>query len=37
VAEVVGDELEAPKVNGFTLGETTARQVLTIDSDGDHR
>jgi hypothetical protein len=35
--EAVGNELEAPKVNGFTEGEAIVRQTLTVDSDGDHR
>jgi hypothetical protein len=33
--KVVGDELEAPKVNGFTEGEATTRQACTGGSDGD--
>jgi hypothetical protein len=36
-AEVVNDELEVPKANGFTEGESTTHQTFTIDSDGDHR
>jgi hypothetical protein len=35
--EVVGDELEVPKVNGFTEEESTTHQTFTINSDGDHR
>jgi hypothetical protein len=36
-AEIVGDELKVPKVNGFTKWESTSRQMLTVGSDGDHR
>jgi hypothetical protein len=36
-AELVGDELEAPKANSFTDGEATTHQAFTVDSDGDHR
>jgi hypothetical protein len=35
--EEVGNELEILKVNSFTEGESTARQMFTVDSDGDHR
>jgi hypothetical protein len=37
VAEVVNDELEVLKVNGFTKGESTACQTFTVDINGDHR
>jgi hypothetical protein len=33
--EVVGDELEVPKMNGLTEGESTARQMFTVSGDGD--
>jgi hypothetical protein len=36
-AEVVSNELKAPKTNGFTEGEATACQALTVDSDVDRR
>jgi hypothetical protein len=36
-AEVVGDELETPKSNGFTEGEATSRHTFTVNSDGDRR
>jgi hypothetical protein len=34
-AEVVGDELKAPKVNSFTKEEGTAHQTLTIGGEGE--
>jgi hypothetical protein len=34
-AEVVDDELEVPKVNGFFERESIVRQTFTIDGDGD--
>jgi hypothetical protein len=34
--ETIGDELKAPKANGFTEGKAIARQVLTA-SSGDER
>jgi hypothetical protein len=34
-AEVVGDELKAPKVNGFTKEEGTTHQTLTIGGEGE--
>jgi hypothetical protein len=34
--EVVDDELEALKADGFTEGENIIRQALTIRSDGEH-
>jgi hypothetical protein len=37
VAEVVGDKLKPPKVNGFIEGEATACLMFTIGSDGDRR
>jgi hypothetical protein len=36
-AEIVGDELKVPKANGFIEGKSTAWQMFTINSDGDHR
>jgi hypothetical protein len=36
-SEVVGDQLKVPKVNGFTEGESIARQTFTVGSDGDCR
>jgi hypothetical protein len=35
--EVVGDELEVPKVNDFAKGEQIASQTFIVSSDGDHR
>jgi hypothetical protein len=35
-AEAVGDELKAPKVNGFAEGEDTAHQAFTIGGNGEH-
>jgi hypothetical protein len=35
--EIVGDELKAPKVNGFANGQATTHQIFTIDGDGEHR
>jgi hypothetical protein len=36
-AEVVGDEIEVLEVNGFTEGESTTRQTLTVGSEDDCR
>jgi hypothetical protein len=36
-AEVVGDELKVPKVNGFTKGESIACQMFTVATNGDCR
>jgi hypothetical protein len=36
-ADTVGDELKAPKSNGFTKGEATAHQTFTVGGDGKHR
>jgi hypothetical protein len=36
-AEVVSDELEVPKANGFAKGESTALQTLTVGGDDDCR
>jgi hypothetical protein len=33
-AEVIGDELQAPKVDGFTRGESNAGLVIIIGDDG---
>jgi hypothetical protein len=33
---VVGDELEAPKVNDFVAGEATACQALSTNGDNEH-
>jgi hypothetical protein len=35
--EVVSNELKAPKANGLTEGEATARQAFTVSGDGEHR
>jgi hypothetical protein len=35
--EVVSDELNVPKANEFTEGESTARHMFTVGSDGDRR
>jgi hypothetical protein len=32
--EAVHDKLKAPKVNSFTEGEVTTRQVFTVGGDG---
>jgi hypothetical protein len=32
-----GDERVVPKVNDFTVGESTTGQVFTVGRDGDHR
>jgi hypothetical protein len=32
--EVIGDELQAPKVDGFTQGESNAGLVIIIGDDG---
>jgi hypothetical protein len=34
-AELVDDELKVPNANGFTEGESTARQSFTVGGDGD--
>jgi hypothetical protein len=34
-AETVDDKLKAPKMNGFTEGETTTCQVLSVSGDGE--
>jgi hypothetical protein len=34
-AEVVGDELKTPKVNGFAEGEAIARQMFIVDGDDE--
>jgi hypothetical protein len=36
-AEVVDDELKVPKANGFTKGESIARQTFIVSNDDDHR
>ena len=33
--EAVSDEFEPPKVNGFTEGEATAHQTLTVSRDSE--
>jgi hypothetical protein len=35
--KTVDAELQAPKANGYTEGEATAGQVLTISDDGECR
>jgi hypothetical protein len=35
--KAAGDELKAPKANGFTEGEAIAQEALTVYSDGDHK
>jgi hypothetical protein len=35
VAKAVGDELEAPKVNGFVEGEATTHQSLSVSDDNE--
>jgi hypothetical protein len=32
---IVGNELEAPKANGFTEGDASAHQALSIGSDDE--
>jgi hypothetical protein len=33
--EVVGNELKAPKANGFTEGEATTHQTFVVNGDGE--